>query len=168
MGDEPAKGPVPAWAERNGQLALGPLGLDDESSRATDRALIAERVYRYGWSYDERRADLLADCFTPDAVWEGSVMGEQAVGPLEGREAIVAWLGEFWDNQRDQRRHIFTNLIVDRLTDSGAVAHAYLLLTAAAGAVMTPVTAGPYRLVMRKEPDSWRIERLVAGFDAPF
>jgi hypothetical protein len=90
------------------------------------------------------------------------------VGPIEGREAIADWLGEFWDQQQDQRRHIFTNVIVDDLTETSAVAHAYLLLTASSGAVMTPVTAGPYRLVMRREPDSWRIERLVAGFDAPF
>jgi hypothetical protein len=59
-------------------------------------------------------------------------------------------------------------VVIDELTSSTAVAHAYLLLTASAGAAMTPVTAGPYRLIMRREPDSWRIARLVAGFDAPF
>jgi hypothetical protein len=160
--------PSPAWARSDGRVRLQPMGLDPESSRAIDRALIAERIHRYGWGYDERHRESLADCFTADAVWEGNVMGHQPVGPVEGREAVVDWLAEFWDQQQDQRRHIFTNVIVDELTGSSAVAHAYLLLTAAAGATMTPVTAGPYRLVMRREPDSWRIERLVAGFDAPF
>lgn len=168
MTDDPTMHPPPAWARQNGLVDMRPLRSHDESSPAVDRALIAERVYRYGWGYDERHRDLLADCFTSDAVWEGNVMGEQPVGPLEGRDAIVGWLAEFWDQQHDQRRHIFTNVIIDELTASTAVAHAYLLLTASAGAAMTPVTAGPYRLMMRKEPDSWRIERLVAGFDAPF
>jgi ketosteroid isomerase-like protein len=160
--------PSPAWARADGRVELRPLRHDEESSRAVDRALIAERIYRYGWGYDERDRAYLADCFTDDAVWEGNVMGHQPVGPIKGREAVVDWLGEFWGQQQDQRRHIFTNVIVDELTPSSAVAHAYLLLTASAGATMTPVTAGPYRLVMRREADSWRIERLVAGFDAPF
>ena len=30
---------------------------------------IAERIARYGWSYDERDRDGLADCFTSDGVW---------------------------------------------------------------------------------------------------
>jgi hypothetical protein len=33
---------------------------------------------------------------------------------------------------------------------------------------MTPVTNGPYRLHLRKDAGTWRISRLVAGFDAPF
>lgn len=160
--------PAPGWARQARQIELRPMPHDPETSRAVDRALIAERIYRYGWGYDERHRELLADCFTADAVWEGDVMGHQPVGPIAGREAITDWLGEFWTAQHDQRRHIFTNVIVDQLSDTTAVAHAYLLLTASADATMTPVTAGPYRLVMRREPDSWRIERLVAGFDAPF
>lgn len=160
--------PTPGWARRSGHVEVRALRCEGEPSPAEDRALIAERVHRYGWGYDERDRDLLADCFAADAVWEGNVMGAQPVGPIEGREAIVGWLAEFWEQQHDQRRHIFTNVIVDDLTSSVAVAHAYLLLTSAAGGTVAPVTTGPYRLVMRREPDSWRIERLVAGFDAPF
>jgi ketosteroid isomerase-like protein len=160
--------PAPAWASGVGQVAVGSLGLDPERSRAIDRAEIAERIARYGWAYDERDRARLEDCFTEDGVWEGSVMGLDPIPPIVGREAVARWLCEFWDVQADQRRHIFTNVIVDLLDGDRAVAYAYLLLTAASGAAMTPVTAGPYRFELRREPDSWRLARLTAGFDAPF
>jgi hypothetical protein len=131
--------------------------------------MIGERVHRYGWGYDERDPGQLADCFTADGVWEGSIMGADQVGPFVGRDAVVAFLAGFWDVQTDQRRHIFTNVVVDDLTGTTATAHAYLLLTASSDATMTPVTNGPYRLEMRKEEGGvWRIARLTAGFDAPF
>jgi ketosteroid isomerase-like protein len=135
---------------------------------ALDRILVAERIYRYGWAYDEKDPGLLADCFTEDGVWEGSIMGQVDVGPFEGRAAIAEWLGAFWDEQDDQRRHIFTNVIVQDLTADTAVAHAYLLLTGASDASMATITNGPYRFELVKEEDSWRLKRLVAGFDAPF
>jgi hypothetical protein len=141
---------------------------DEGPARAADRVMIAERVHRYGWGYDERDRELLADCFTEDGVWEGSVMGGEAVGPFTGRDAVVEFLVGFWAIQTDQRRHIFTNVVVDELGPSEAVAHAYLLLTASTGGAMQPVTNGPYRLHLRKESGNWRIARLVAGFDAPF
>jgi ketosteroid isomerase-like protein len=159
--------PSPAWAnasEHSRVTALDHRGAE----RAIDHVLIAERIYRYGWAYDERDRELLGDCFTEDAVWEGSVMGQQPVGPFEGREAILDFLTDFWDVQDDQRRHIFTNVIVQDLADTTATAHAYLMLTASENAHMTPVTAGPYRLELVRESDSWRLTRLVGGWDAPF
>jgi hypothetical protein len=166
------QGPAPGWAAQTGHARVRPLVADaggDASGRAAaDRVLIAECINRYGWGYDERDEALLAAGFTADAVWEGSVMGGDTVGPFEGRDAVVAFLEEFWEVQTDQRRHIFTNIVVDDLTATTAVAHAYLLLTASTGGTMTPVTNGPYRLTMRKEDGVWRIARLTAGFDAPF
>lgn len=160
--------PEPAWAAKSGHVSLVAQQGDDDPVRAADRVLIAERVHRYGWGYDERNAELLGDCFTDDGVWEGSIMGVDAVGPFVGRAAVVEFLTDFWKVQTDQRRHIFTNVIVESLSGDRAVALAYLLLTASAEGVMTPVTAGPYRLELRKDGGVWRIARLVAGFDAPF
>jgi|RhiMethySRZTD1v2_1073278.scaffolds.fasta_scaffold633017_1 hypothetical protein len=160
--------PEPAWARKAGHAQVKPQQQDDDPARAADRAMIAERLARYGWGYDERDRDLLADCFTADGTWEGSIMGGDGVGPHAGRDAVVEFLMTFWDVQTDQRRHIFTNVVVEDLTGDAAVAHAYLLLTASSEGVMTPVTNGPYRFHLRKDAGTWRIARLVAGFDAPF
>lgn len=162
-----AQQPTPGWASASGQVRLPPAEAA-EPAGAADRAAIAERVHRYGWGYDERDQTGLGDCFTEDGIWEGSIMGADKVGPYQGREAVVSFLMEFWAVQTDQRRHIFTNVVVSDLTDSAAVAHAYLLLTASADGVMTPVTTGPYRFELRRDDGVWRIGRLVAGFDAPF
>lgn len=161
--------PEPAWATASGLAQVKALAADSDGRRGLDRVLIGERIHRYGWGYDERRADQLADCFTAEGIWEGSIMGGDQVGPHVGRDTVVSFLTDFWAIQTDQRRHIFTNIIVDDLTDTDAVAHAYLMLTAAADATMNTITTGPYRLAMRKESDGvWRIARLSAGFDAPF
>lgn len=162
--------PVPGWARTSGHATVGPqvAGSADPATEALDRLLIAERIARYGWGYDERDLALLADCFTVDGVWEGSIMGGDRVGPHEGRDAVVAFLTEFWAVQTDQRRHVFTNVVVEELAGDRAVAHAYLVLTASSAGAMTPVTNGPYRLVLRRDAGVWRIAHLLAGFDAPF
>jgi ketosteroid isomerase-like protein len=159
--------PEPGWGRTTRHTRVGRLS-HGEARDALDRLEIAERVYRYGWGFDERDRELLGDCFTDDAVWEGNIMGQISVGPFEGRAKIVEWLATFWDEQDDQRRHIFTNLIVQDLTKDTATAHAYLLLTATSEATTRPVTNGPYRFELVRHDDSWRLARLVAGFDAPF
>jgi hypothetical protein len=161
--------PTPGWARSCGHVHLQPPRATDRTDPATDRLLIAERIARYGWSYDERDREALAECFTEDGVWEGLLMGRDRVGPVAGHEAIADFLGEFWQEQSDQRRHVFTNVVVDGLAPENASAHAYLVLTAASGGAMTPVTTGPYRFEIAREADGvWRIARLSAGFDAPF
>lgn len=159
--------PHPAWAGQSGHVQLPPPQAADPAQVA-DRLAIAECIHRYGWGYDERNADALGGCFTDDGIWEGTIMGLDPVGPYRGREEVVEFLTGFWSIQTDQRRHIFTNVVVSDLDGSTAMAHAYLLLTAAVESAMTPVTTGPYRLEMRQEQGVWRIARLVAGFDAPF
>ena len=159
--------PVPGWARNTGHTTVGALDPADAAS-AADRLAINERVHLYGWGYDERNRELLADCFTEDGTWEGHIMGADVVGPFVGRDALVEFLTGFWDEQTDQRRHIFTNVVVSDITETTGVAHAYLMLTASTNGVLQPVTNGPYRLEMRKDADIWRISRLAAGFDAPF
>jgi hypothetical protein len=144
------------------------VGPRHEANEVLDRLLVTERIYRYAWGYDERDADLLGACFTDEAVWEGSIMGIEAVGPFEGRAAVVGFLTGFWDVQQDQRRHIFTNVVIDQIDADAATAHAYLMLTAASGALMQPQTTGPYRFALVRDAGVWRISRLSAGFDAPF
>jgi hypothetical protein len=165
MSESKELNPEPAWASTSGHVKLKAMTSTDPGA---DRALVAERIYRYGWAYDERNPELLGDCFTRDGVWEGSIMGQKSVGPFEGRESIVEFLSSFWTIQADQRRHIFSNVIIDKIDSDEAVAQAYLILTASSDSVMTPVTTGPYRFHFAKESDIWRIIRLSGGFDAPF
>jgi hypothetical protein len=162
--------PAPGWASSMSHATVRPLTAAADAGQAIDRLLVAERVARYGWAYDERDRPGLEDCFTQDGVWEGQIMGTDPVGPFEGRAAIVDFLTGFWDEQSDQRRHVFTNVVVDEVGPDTATAHAYLILLGSSDASMTPLTAGPYRVTMARDPDDgvWRITRMAAGFDAPY
>ena len=129
--------PAPAWARDTGHTDLAPALSVAEAAAAgsaMDRILIAERIARYGWTYDERDRDGLGECFTEDGVWVGQIMGTQDVGPFTGRPAIVEFLTGFWDEQADQRRHVFTNVVVDSLDGERASAQAYLMLLSASEA----------------------------------
>jgi ketosteroid isomerase-like protein len=130
--------------------------------------VVAESVARYAWAYDERDAAALADCFAPDGIWEGNLQGLHPIGPYVGREAVVDFLTGFWAEQEDQRRHVFSNLVVD-VEDAGrASVHAYLVLTSAESGDVRAVTTGPYRFEVLALDGIWRISRLSAGFDSPF
>jgi hypothetical protein len=139
-----------------------------ERSEPVDRWLIGERISRYGWAFDERRADLIADNFTADAVWEGTIRDEEQLGPIEGREAVVAWLTEFWPRQHDQRRHAIVNTVIEELSETEALAHAYQLLFAARLGEVALETTGFYRFHLRFEDGGWRIAHLFSGYDASF
>jgi hypothetical protein len=159
---------IPAWAHTAGMLDLGGPVPPQGSGEASDRTLVAETIARYCWAYDERRIDRLGECFTADAVWEGSVVGRIPIGPIEGREAILDWLSKFWPHQKDQRRHMLLNTIVEDLTADEAMTLSYLLLMASTGDAMSMESMGFYRVSYRREEGYWRIARLTAGFDKPF
>jgi uncharacterized protein (TIGR02246 family) len=161
--------PEAGWATQRGHVRMGRQEPATGPVEAIDRLLVAERIARYGWAYDERDPAALADCFTEDGVWEGLLMGRDAVGPFTGRSAIVDFLAEFWQTQTDQRRHMFSNVVVEDISPAAATAHAYLLLTSASEGVLTPVSSGPYRFALARGADgAWRIRHLAAGFDVPF
>ena len=159
---------ISAWAHRAGLLGLcSPVPVKDRCE-ASDRAAFCERIARYCWAYDERRIEQLGECFTPDAIWEGSVLGQIPIGPFEGREAIVDWLGKFWPHQKDQRRHMLLNTIVEEQTRETAVTLSYLLLMASTGEALSMESMGFYKTTYRWQDSVWRIARLTAGFDKPF
>lgn len=159
---------LPAWGHSANILHLGPAVRPASASAAMDRALICERIARYCWAYDERRLELLADCFTEDAVWEGNVIGQIPIGPFVGRDKIMAWLSDFWPHQKDQRRHMLLNTIVEQQTDNAAVTFSYLLLMSSTGDAMSMEAMGFYRTEYRQQDGHWQIARLTAGFDKPF
>lgn len=160
--------PLPSWGSDLGLIDLrGPSPVDSNDPTA-NRILAVETLYRYGWAYDERNYEVLAACFTEDTVFLGNVGGTVQIGPFNGRKAFLEWLTAFWGEQRDQRRHIVLNPVVDDLTDSTVSVSSLMLLTSTENATFKATTAGFYRTTMRKEEGIWRIATFTAGFDAPF
>ena len=129
---------------------------------------ITERVYRYGWSFDERRADLLRACFTENASWSGTIAGVDDVEAVHGRDTIVTWLSGFWGRQTDQRRHHMMSVSVTMKDDDHADACSSLLLTSVSGSSLAIVLTSFYRFDLERSNDAWRISNLFEGCDVPF
>lgn len=157
--------PAPAWAHGSGLIHLSAVVVVPS---AQDYQLLADRLHRYAWGFDERRRDILEDCFTGDAIWQANVMGETPVGPFRGHAAVLDWLTCYWEHQRDQRRHVFTNFVVSAAATDTATALAYLVLIGSSRSATRMESVGVYQVDYRREGEAWRITTLTAGFDAPY
>lgn len=167
--DDPIQRPVPGWSRALGHSRVGPGSPNPGGDPGVDRVLIMDRIFRYAWGFDERNLEGIGECFTEDGIWEGWIEGTEQVGPFEGRAAIQRFMGDFFPHQQDQRRHVFTNIIIDDFTGASATAHAYLLLMGSTHGETVPVTVGPYRFDLVKGDDAtWRLEHLYGGWDSPF
>lgn len=164
---DPTSGPPPSWGSAGGFLTFRSGGNPDDR-HALDAHLIQERIARYGWSFDERRADQLAQCFTEDALWWGNIAGTAPVEPVRGRDSIVTWLSDFWPRQSDQRRHLMTSVLIQDQSPSHASAICSLLLTSAQAATLSVVLTSFYRFALVKSSGVWQINELFEGCDVPF
>jgi hypothetical protein len=133
-----------------------------------DRILIAERMHRYGWAFDERQEEALSECFTESATWQASIMGTSTIGPFNGKSEIINFMKGFWPNQLDQRRHNITNVIVENQSEKAASVMAYLVLMSASAQGLKPVTTGFYKVEMVKSDGTWKIQTLLVGFDLSY
>lgn len=159
--------PEPAWGSSSGLLDISPRG--GETVPAQLIAEVQQLVHRYTWGTDERLPELLDHCFTDDAVWEASVMGETRVGPFSGRAQVLDWFTRFWPVQKDQRRHVLTNLIVEPVDESGVVkAFALMQIYGSTRARSTFETSAFCRFELTRVGGRLAISRFTAGFDAPF
>ena len=133
-----------------------------------DRILIAERMHRYGWAFDERQEEALSECFTESATWQASIMGTSTIGPFKGKSEIINFMKGFWPNQLDQRRHNITTVIVESQSEKAANVMAYLVLMSASAQGLKPVTTGFYKVEMVKSDGTWKIQTLLVGFDLSY
>lgn len=169
MNDDVTSHPVPGWSRTLGLSNVGPAPANPGSDPGVDRVLIMDRIFRYAWSFDERNLEGIGECFTENGVWEGWIEGTEHVGPFNGRAAIMQFMGDFFPHQVDQRRHVFSNILIDDLTATSAQAHAYLLLMGSTAGDTVPVTVGPYRFDLIKDDGGvWRLTHLRGGWDSPF
>jgi hypothetical protein len=149
------------------------INLNDDQTLASkemlaERVLIAERMYRYGWAFDERQIDALSECFTDSATWQASIMGTSSIGPFNGRGEIISFMKGFWPIQSDQRRHNITNVIVESQSEKTVSVMAYLVLMSASEQGLKPVTTGFYKVEMIKLDGTWKIQNLLVGFDLAY
>jgi SnoaL-like domain len=160
--------PAQAWAQREGLVDLQPLAAASWTPDAVQARLqIAETFSRFAMAHDEARVDLVLSCFTEDGILQVSQGHALPFTTQHGRGAIGAELTNIIGQQDDQRRHLISNVVVDRLEATTAHALAYGLVSAASGAYGLRLGASViYVADLAREADGcWRFTRFHIGMD---
>lgn len=130
-------------------------GTDTRLAELVDRERIVDVLYRYATALDDRDWELLASCFTEDAVADFLELG----GVNEGREAIVELCRSVLSGL-DASQHLIGNPRVsldgDRATATCYVQAQHLLVSASGGD--TYLVGGTYRDRLLRTEHGWRIE----------
>jgi hypothetical protein len=162
---KPATLPAQGWAHKTGlvDLKLHTQAITPETIVA--RLSIQDTFARWGVAYDEARLDVVATLFTKDAVYE-VVSGSYNPGVKQvGVDNIVRSVAGALKFQNDQRRHVISNVIINKLTENEATALAFCITTVAANGLSMGATV-IYSADLKREADGvWRFSRFVIGID---
>jgi hypothetical protein len=159
-------GTVPAWGRSGGHFSLGASRPDLARSVAEPQEIV-EVIHRYGMAYDERDLEVLRSTLADDATWQGTIGGEP-LPKVEGGDAIVTWLAGIMEGQRDQRRHLVVNPVIEDLARDSARIVTYIVVTAASGLGVSIATSGFYDVSLIRRSGRWQIRTFIAGFDVSF
>jgi hypothetical protein len=133
------------------------------------RPLIENTLHRAAWGYDENDVDLIAAQFTESASMTMQIGRDgDLIGPFEGRAAIRKLHADSLAAQTDQRRHNFSNLIIDKETDDSASTTANLTLLSIENGTVKVLSSGWYRDEMVREGENWLIRSRHIYLDLPY
>jgi hypothetical protein len=164
--DQPHVGPTLGWAHMVGALALDRGGRRPIDLRR--RAELEDLATRFCWALDERRPDILGDALAEDLVWEGSIAGTQALGPLAGRSDYLDWQRQIWDSEvGGQPRHLLLNTLHGESEEGQPASTSSVLLVANRGEAHRSAGSGFLSIVYAREAAGWQIARIFQGWDTP-
>ena len=133
-----------------------------------DRDAISELLSRYAWAMDSANFDELRDVFAEDASFTIHIAGADSIGPIDGRDAIVEFIGGTVGGQQDQRRHVITNQRYEREGDGDAIVTTTLTLIVVAEGKLTVQSTGIYRAEVVQQGGGWQIREFSISLDLPF
>jgi hypothetical protein len=131
----------------------------------TDR--LSELMTRFLVGVDQQDAAMVRAVLAED-VRNTMVLGGQRMDPPPGREPLIAYLAEFWKGQKDQRRHVLSNAIVESDSPREPVMSFYLTLYATQDRKLRPVATGRYVVHYRVDGEEARIRSIELTLDGPF
>ena len=134
----------------------------------SDRDQIAEMLANYSWMMDAGDFEALNDVFTDDASFLIHIAGADSIGPIEGREAIIEFIGNTVSGQQDQRRHVISNQRFESHDGEEAVITATLTLNVIAKGSLEVKATGVYRAELVRADGDWKMEGLTISLDLPF
>jgi hypothetical protein len=128
---------------------------------------LAELMTRFLVGVDEQDAGMVRAVLTED-VRNTMMLEGRRMDPPAGREALIAYLADFWKGQTDQRRHVLSNAIVESDSPGEPVLSFYLTLWATQDQKLRAVATGRYVVHYRVDGDDARIRSIELTLDGPF
>jgi len=136
--------------------------------KSSDKLAIHELLSRAAYSFDERKLDVLEQCFTVDASMLVNITGSGEVGPFEGREVIMQLMSDTLAAQTDVRRHVISNFFFEAEAKKAATVVSSLVVSAVENGEINVIISGIYRDEVVKAGDGWRISYRHLNLDLPF
>lgn len=136
-----------------------------------DRQAIENMLSSWAYGYDEREPERMRAAFAEDAVMTMEIgLGDdkEMMGPYEGIEEVMGLFTDHHGVQRDQRRHVTTNLVVLEETDDSASIASYLSLFVTEGDDVRLQATGVYRDQVALIDGNWRIRRRLLQLDSHY
>lgn len=131
-----------------------------------DRNDVENLLNSYSLAYDSNDMELMADCFTADAVFSMKIADNEPMS-FETRDVIMKLMTDSLATQTDQRRHGNTNLIVR--TDGDVVrTTSYLNLTAVENGEIKLLTSGVYSNEVVQDGGQLRVRKMHLDLDRPY
>ncbi|GAA3526389.1 hypothetical protein GCM10022222_06730 [Amycolatopsis ultiminotia] len=141
-------------------ISPGKVALD-----AAQQFAVRQTLARYAFALDQQDAQALAAVLTEDATWAFRIAGQNDLGPIAGRAAILEFAQESWDAETAQHRHNLVNVVFHSADAETALVHAYLMLTSNAGGGSGVIATGCYTFRLARSDGAWRIAELFLGTD---
>jgi hypothetical protein len=136
--------------------------------KSSNKLAIHELLSRAAYSFDERKLDVLEQCFTADATMLVNITGSGEVGPFEGREAIMQLMSDTMTAQTDVRRHVISNFFFEAEGKKTAKVVSSLVVSSVENGEINVIISGIYRDDVVKAEGVWRISYRHLDLDIPF
>ncbi|HYM35759.1 MAG TPA: nuclear transport factor 2 family protein [Steroidobacteraceae bacterium] len=133
------------------------VGAQAKDLTAQDIVEIQTLYAKYNQVLDAGKAEAWADTFTPDGVFNKTNVG---------RDALITFAKNFYDQGGGKRRHWNTNLVLTGTSD-GADGSVYLTLWDVGNRPATILVTGIYEDKLVKTKDGWRFKTRVVNPDTP-
>jgi len=136
--------------------------------KSSDKLAIHELLSRAAYSFDERKMDMLEQCFIPEATMLVNITGTGEVGPFQGRDAIMQLMADTLAAQTDVRRHVISNFIFESEGENAATVISSLVVFSVVQGKIDVIISGIYRDDVVKGGDGWQISHRHLDLDLPF
>ena len=124
---------------------------------SVEKSAVLELLARSAYALDERQIDMLTDTFSEGANLVIDIAGVDGEMVFQGRDAILRLMTDSMEEQKDQRRHVVTNMFFEREDDTRVSVVSNVTITSVENAAIRLVTTGLYRDEVILEGNQWRI-----------